>query len=121
MKLKSTILHTTYYILPLLFPIPALADIPIGDRLNPPFKNLTDVGALVTTLLSNAYVIAGLVLLFLIIFWALGLMSNSGTKDPQKLAKGKGAITAAIIGFLIIFSSYWIIQLVELLTGVNIF
>ena len=43
------------------------------------------------------------------------------TVDPKKLSQGQKAITSAVIGFLIIFASYWIIKLVEVITGLNIF
>jgi hypothetical protein len=35
--------------------------------------------------------------------------------------KGKDAITNALVGFIIIFSAYWIIQAIEIITGIPIF
>lgn len=110
---------TTYYLLLTTFISPVLA-IDTGDVYGSPFKKLTDTSKLVTVLLSNAYIIAGVVFLFLFIFWGFGTLANSGSTDQQKIAKNKAAITAAFIGFLIIFASYWIIQIVQLTTGVNI-
>lgn len=98
--------------------------VPIGNRFfgqpNHLFGDIKDVGTLVSAVLANIYVIAGVILLILIIFGGLGIIMGAGQNDPQKVAQGKKAVTMAIAGFLIIFASYWIIQLVELLTGVNI-
>lgn len=90
------------------------------EPFGPPFREIKDIGTLVSVILANIYVIAGVLLLIFIIMGGLGMIMGAGQNDPQKVAQGKKAVTTAIVGFLIIFASYWIIQLVELLTGVNI-
>lgn len=72
----------------------------------------------INILLPNIYIAAGLVILFLLVFGGLSIIMSSG--DSKGVDKGKQAITAAAIGFLIIFTSYWLIQIIELLTGVKI-
>ncbi len=79
------------------------------------------VGKLISTLLPNIYILAGLLLFLLLIFGGFGIIMGAGGDDPKKTGQGKQAVTAALIGFLIIFVSYWIIQIIEVLTGVNIF
>jgi len=46
------------------------------------------------------------------------MIANPG--NPEKQEQGKKAVTAAIAGFLIIFCSYWIIQIIQVLTGLQI-
>jgi hypothetical protein len=48
-------------------------------------------------------------------------ISSAGKGESESTKKGSQAIAAALIGFLIIFASYWIIQLVETITGLTIF
>ena len=48
------------------------------------------------------------------------MVMGAGRDNPEQAAKGKQAATAAVIGFIIIFASYWIIQLIQLLTGITI-
>lgn len=86
-----------------------------------PAQKFGTLGSFVSTLLPNLYLLAGIIFLFLMIFGGLSLIANAGSGDSQKTASGKNAVTAALLGFLIIFASYWIIQLVEVLTGVTIF
>jgi len=77
-------------------------------------------GALISILLKNVYVIAGVLLLVLLIFGGISIISSAGGGDAKKTAQGQKAITSALIGFLIIFASYWIIRIVEIITGLNI-
>ena len=98
--------------------------IDIGDQFFGPeshkLKELTGIGDLVTVILSNALVIAGIILLFLLVFGGISMVLGAGRDNPEQAAKGKQAATAAVIGFIIIFASYWIIQLIQLLTGITI-
>ncbi len=77
------------------------------------------LGAFISSLLPNVYIIAGLILFFLIIFSGYGLLSAGG--DPEKLKQSSKVLTATITGFIIIFASYWIIQIIEVITGIPIF
>jgi len=77
------------------------------------------IGELLSALLPNVYIIAGLILFFLILLGGYGLLASGS--DPEKLKQSSKAVTAALAGFLIIFVSYWIIQIIELITGIDIF
>jgi len=78
------------------------------------------VGGIISTLLQNIYVLAGILLFILLIIGGLGFIMGAGEENPEKAKKGKQAITAALIGFVIIFCSYWIIKIIEIITGVSI-
>ena len=78
-------------------------------------------GALISVILPNVYIAAGIALFFLILFGGISVITGAGQNDPKKAAQGKKAITSALIGFLIIFASYWIIQIIEVITGLSIF
>jgi len=77
-----------------------------------------NINSLVSIFLNNAYIVAGIVILFLVIGGGLMMIANPG--NPEKQEQGKKAVTAAIAGFLIIFCSYWIIQIIQVLTGLQI-
>jgi len=81
------------------------------------FENAT-VGDIFSALLPYVYVIAGLILLFMLIMGGLGLMTAAG--DPKKVEAAQGRITAALIGFLIVFVSYIVVQLVEIMLNIQI-
>jgi len=83
-------------------------------------KGFSSIGELVSSLIKNVYIIAGVICLFLLIFGGIGFILQAGSENPEAAAKSKGAITAAVLGFLIIFTSYWIIQIIEYILGINI-
>ena len=80
-----------------------------------------DLGKLISVLLFNAYVLAGIIFFLLLLFGGFGVIMGAGNGNPEQTAKGGKAVAAALGGFLIIFLSYWIIRIIEVITGMNIF
>src|SRR5690606_27251137 len=76
------------------------------------------LGSLISTILPNVFIISGVVLLFLLFFGGFTIITSNG--NPEQTQKGMQSLTAAIIGFVIIFSSYWIIQIIQIITGIPI-
>jgi len=71
---------------------------------------------LVNLIVSNIFIVGGIIF-FLFLIVAGFKFITGGQKGAED---AKGIITTALIGFIIMFASYWIIQIVSLLTGVNI-
>jgi prepilin signal peptidase PulO-like enzyme (type II secretory pathway) len=80
----------------------------------------TQIGPFITNLLSNALILAGLLLLVFMIVAGIGIIGNAGSENPERLEKMKKAIMSAIIGFIVVFCAYWIVQLISKVTGVDI-
>ena len=87
-------------------------------------KNLSDpsnIGSkFISALLSGAISIAGIILLFLLISGGIGIIAGAGKSDQKSIEQGKKTATSAIIGFVIVFSAYWIVKLVETITGLKL-
>ena len=82
-----------------------------------PAKGLTDIGTLVNIILRNAFVVAGIVTLFLLIFGGFGFIMSAGSGDAKGMEKGKQAITGALIGLALVVLSASIVALIGTLTG----
>ena len=82
-------------------------------------NNVGGIGSLVTLFLNVAFVLAGLILLFFFILGGIGMIGSAGQNDPQKAEQSKKTITSAVIGFVIVFASYWIVKLIGQLIGYN--
>lgn len=102
----------------------SLAQIPIGSAFfgagssnSLGQNNLNGVGGLVSLFLNISFVVAGVILLFFFILGGIGMISSAGQSDPQKAEQAKKTVTSALIGFIIVFASYWIVQLIGQLTG----
>lgn len=83
-------------------------------------KSLTGIGKLVSSIVATAIAIAGLILIFLLIFGGISMIVGAGQQNPQKVAQGSKAATSALIGFAIIFTAYWIVRGIQFITGVPI-
>ena len=81
------------------------------------FVGFTTLGSLVSTFLPWIFTIAGMILLVYLIFGGLQLMMSGG--DPKAAAGAKSQITNALVGFLIIFIAYWVVQLVGIILGLQ--
>lgn len=77
----------------------------------------TNLGDLINLVVRNLFVLAGVIFLFLLILGGIGIIAGGSTKSVEE---GQKKITTAIIGFLIMFSAYWIVKIVEILTGIPI-
>lgn len=82
-------------------------------------NNTTAIGGLVSLFLNIAFIVAGLILLFYFILGGIGMIGSAGQNDPQKLEAAKKTITSALIGLVIVFASYWIVQLIASLFGLQ--
>lgn len=85
-----------------------------------PFTEPGSVTNLVTSFLNIAFVLAGLILLFFFIFGGIKLMSSAGGDNAQETEQAKKTITSALIGFIVVFASYWIVKLIGSITGTPI-
>lgn len=76
----------------------------------------TPGGILSHFLLNYAFPVAGMILFAMIIWGGFEIMTSSvsGKKDA-----GRQRITAALIGFVLLFSAYWIAQIIERVFGVQ--
>lgn len=63
------------------------------------------------------FFVAGAALLFYLITSGLSMMTSRG--DPKALEGAKARLTYAVYGFIIVFTAYWIVQIVGLLLGLD--
>lgn len=97
-----------------------LTQVPIGDTFRSRFGTTKGLKDFVSIILSNAVALAGIILFFLMIGGGIMMMAGAGSGNKEDVAKGKKALTSAVIGFLIIFTTYWIIKLVEAIFKITI-
>lgn len=73
---------------------------------------------LINNILPNIYIAGGIIIFFMILIGGFTIIANAGNAD--KIADGTKTITSAIMGLLVLFASYWIIQIIQVTTGVSI-
>ncbi len=85
---------------------------------SPNAAELSTPGGIVTRALNFLFPLAGLIL-FLLISWG-GFEMLISSSDSKGIEAGKNRVTAAIVGFILLFCSYWLAQIVELVFGIII-
>ena len=71
---------------------------------------------LINLLVKNGFVVAGLIFFFLMIFAGVQFITG-GTKGAEQ---AKSVMETALIGFMLMFAAYWIIQIIKAVTGADI-
>lgn len=75
-------------------------------------------GGLVSALITILLVITAIILFIILLVGGITVMTSGG--DTQKSEKGQSAVTAAIIGLLIVFGAWAILNLVSTFYGINL-
>lgn len=72
-------------------------------------------GTILTALNQYVFPLAGLLLLIYLLYGGFQYLTSGG--DPQKTNSAKRIITHALIGFIIVFLAFWIVQIVARILG----
>ncbi len=80
--------------------------------------NFASPAGIINRVLLFAFPLAGLIL-FVMIVWG-GFEMVSGATNSKSLQAGQQRITAALIGFGLLFVSFWIIQIVEYIFNIAV-
>ena len=84
-----------------------------------PSGRFTTLASLITNALPIIFALAGVILLLYLLWGGFDYLTSMG--DPKKAEAGKGKITNAILGFIIIFAAYWVVQLIDYLFKLKIY
>ena len=86
------------------------------DPDKPQYNNLADI---VNIAMPYLFSIAGIILFLMLVWGGFEFLTSMG--DPKKAEGAKNKITSAIIGIVILFMSYWVVQLIDIFFGFKIF
>ena len=85
------------------------------------FASIQDltIGGIVTGLVRLILVVASLVFFFILVIGGIRWIASGGDKAQTEAARNQ--ITAALVGLVIVFSAWAILQLIKVFFGVDIF
>lgn len=83
----------------------------------------SSLGSAVSAILPNVIVFTGVLFFALIIYSGFQLITLGGqyNLNSEKVTKAKQMIYYAAIGFLLVISAYFILQIISRVTGINFF
>jgi len=80
-------------------------------------KNYNSLGDIVSAIIPYIFGISGIILLLMIVFSGFQMLTSAG--NPKAMEAGQKRLVNAIIGFVIIFLSYWIVKFVGQMLGIE--
>ena len=83
-------------------------------------RNVSDVynkpAVLINQIITYTFVAAGLIFFFLLIYCGYLYISE----DSKAVEKAKTLLETAGMGFVLMFSAYWVIQIIQVVTGTKL-
>ncbi len=92
----------------------------IGDYFLPA-KNFSDIGSLLNIFVRNIFTIGGVVFLAMFVIAGFKFIRKAGKLEPAEFNKVRDTMGAAVVGLVIMFVAYWLVRIIEIITGVSIF
>ncbi|HEX9008138.1 MAG TPA: hypothetical protein VF837_02655 [Patescibacteria group bacterium] len=84
----------------------------------PSGMQITDLGRLLSSVISLAFILAGIMTFAFLVWGGIDWLSSGG--DKTKTENARNRITAALVGLAIVAASYAIMRLISYFFGVNI-
>ncbi|HLL60188.1 MAG TPA: hypothetical protein VK338_00575 [Candidatus Nitrosocosmicus sp.] len=82
-----------------------------------PAKKFNDIGDLVNLIVSNLFIVAGIILFLGIVMGGFIMMTKGG--DPEEMHKGQKMLTYSVMGILLIFVSYFAVRVLLQVLGIK--
>ncbi len=102
---------------------PVYAQVKIKDVFGP-VKNTESfdtLGGFMSVILPNILMVAGVVAFIGVVFAGIRYIQHAGDGESDKMNKDQQSLTAALIGLMLIFGAYFILQIVSTITGYDFF
>lgn len=96
-----------------------LAVVDISQPSVNPVAQFSDIGKLLNQILPTIMLAASLVFLAILLYGAFSYVTSSG--EQEKIQKSRKTITYSMVGLVLIFLSYLIVQIVSMITGITLF
>ena len=92
----------------------------IGEYFTPALKGFTTVSALINVLLPNIFTIAGVIALAGVVIAGFNVISHGVSGKSEGLQKSKQSLTYSIMGLVLIFAAYFIMEIIQTILGYNL-
>jgi len=89
-----------------------------SGSIKPDARGNFTLGGIIGGILPYLLTLAGLILFGMLIGGGFTMLAGAADKESQE--KGKKMITSSLVGFFIIFLTYWIAQILQVIFKINI-
>lgn len=85
-----------------------------------PASTFNNFGSVVSVVVKNAFVLAGIISFILLIIGGFGLIIGAGSGDSKQMEQAKRSVTGAVIGLIVVVTSVFIVQIIATITGSDV-
>lgn len=85
----------------------------------PSGMKITDIGVLISRVISVTFIIAGILTFAFLVFGGVEWLTSGGDKGKTEAARNR--ITAAVVGLAIVAASWALMKLIAFFFGVDVF
>ena len=82
-----------------------------------PANTFNSFGSIVSVVVKNAFVLAGIISFILLIIGGFGVIMGAGSGDSKQMEQAKKSVTGAVTGLIIVVTSVLVVQLIATVTG----
>lgn len=79
-------------------------------------QNFPSLASLISSFLPKALLLGGLIFFVLTVGAGIAVIASSGSSDPHSQEQAKNFLTYSVIGLIIIFGAYWVLQIINFIT-----
>ena len=94
--------------------------VPIDPTIFSPAGTFPTIASFINVLIPNLMIVAGVIFIIMIMVTGFRFISKAGSSEPTELKKIQDNLAAAVVGLILIVAAYWIILIIETVTGVKI-
>ncbi|GMR03392.1 MAG: hypothetical protein BMS9Abin21_231 [Thermodesulfovibrionia bacterium] len=94
-----------------------LEEITIPRFVPPAPGTSSNPATIITNILPIVYSLSGIALLIYLVAGGYQYLTSGG--EPGKIASARAKIMNALVGIIIVFTSYWIVQLIAIFLGLD--
>ncbi|MBI5448697.1 hypothetical protein HY948_00015 [Candidatus Gottesmanbacteria bacterium] len=91
--------------------------LPGGTTISGPVSWATDIGKIINRAVPYVFAFAGMGLLLMLLAAGFDYLTSAG--DEKKLETAKQRLTNALIGFLVVFTAFWLVQIASKIFGLT--
>lgn len=80
-------------------------------------RQFSSLKILTERLLPIALTLGGIVFFIMAVVAGFNILSGAGSDDPKAISKWQQTLFSAIIGLILMFVAFWILQIINFVTG----
>lgn len=79
-------------------------------------RQFSTLGDIVNKLLPVALILGGIVFFIMAVVAGFNILAGAGSDDPKAMNKWRETLFSAMVGLILMFAAFWILQIINFIT-----